>query len=404
MKALLERARRGGRVLLTGGTGYLGALAAAGMLHDGWADVVVVPTRQDIAPGTLPPPILRELEALGACPEDHASRVVAYRWAGAEDASVEALRELMARERIDTVVHCAGCLDYFDEAALNQINVAFTQRVAEAAGLADVSLLAFISSAYAAGYSDAVVPEAALAEPRRDPTHYTATKRAAEHAIAAAGVPFLVIRPSIVIGAAEDGRYSGKRYGVYQQWMGIERLLSERHRARLHVVATDQPLNLVHQDTFQSALLAILARVPDGAHVNLVSDNGSSPSMKALWRQFCDVLRPDQVVFHASLDEVDLKALDLRQRNYLSFARTNLEIGAYPWRFEHGWLDCLRADGLRFTQATLDTVQVCQDRFVAASGPLARYHARFGGQLPRVVEYLEGTPDELDHTPWHERA
>lgn len=389
MHTLRDTPRRGGRVLLTGGTGYLGGLLAAQLVHDGWADRMVMPIRRTTATAAVPERIRNELAALGADVAEACRRFETVPWQGAETATAEALRELLERQRIDTIIHCAGCLDYFDEDALAAINVDFTTRLADAARAAGVKCFAYVSSAYSAGYCDRPIPEAALAEPHRDPTCYTRTKRAAEHAVARSGVPFVIVRPSIVIGDSRNGRYSGKRYGLYQQWMGIERLLSDRYHAELHTVATDQPVNLLHQDAFQAATAGILRRVPDGAYVNLVTRNHLAPSMKALWRLICEVTRPRRVVFYPGLQHVNLRTLDIRQRSYLTFARTNLEIGAHPWRFEHRWLDLLRERGLNFVDTSTSTLRVCQDRFLQSSVRLQRYLADFAPMFPEAVEYLD---------------
>ena len=402
MKRPLEQPRSGGRVLLTGGTGYLGALLAAQMLHDGWAAHVLMPVRRQAAvvagaaAAATPAEVLREWQALGADAQALDGRISAPPWAGAESADTETLVAMLLAGRIDSVVHCAGCLDYFDSAALRANNVDFTARLAAAARLAGVTCFVFVSTAYAAGYSGATVPEGALGEPASDPTDYTLTKRAAEHVVAGSGVPYLIVRPSIVVGSAVDGRYSGKRYGLYQQWMGVERLLTDRYHAELHTVATGQGLNLLHQDSFQAAMHSVLRWVPDNEHVNLVADNLGAPSMKDLWRLLCDVTRPQTVVFHPSVDGLDLRALNLRQRAYLSFAQTNLEIGAYPWRFERDWIARLeRQRGLVFTDTSITSLAVCQARFIAASTPLQRYLERFADQLPAQVHYRDAAEFEF---------
>lgn len=386
MKPLLDPPRQGGRVFLTGGTGYLGSLLAAQMLHDGWADYIVMPTRRKTS-GDVPEEIERELKALGAESGSANARVTAIHWQGAETVSIESLALMLEEARITSIVHCAGCLDYFDAEALRALNVDFTAKLVEAAKQAGVQFFVFVSTAYSAGYSDAMVPESALKDPQRDPTDYTKTKRQAEQVVAASGLSFLIVRPSIVIGSAADGRYSGKRYGLYQQWMGIERLLTDRYHPELHAVATDQPLNLLHQDVFQRCMHAALRWVPNGEFVNLVVADNVAPSMKDLWRLFCNVTRPQKVVFYDSISKVDLKALNVRQRAYLTFAQTNLEIGAYPWRFERNWLTRLQERGLVFVDTSMETLRICQNRFVAASETLRRYHERFADQLPESVQY-----------------
>lgn len=379
--------RDGKRVLLTGGTGYLGSLIAAQILHEGWADYVLLPTRRDVQDGEVPEALARELKALGAEVQDHASQVECVTWEGAEAATPEMLESLLRKGRIDTVVHCAGCLDYFDAAALQALNVEFTSRLVDASRKVGLECFVFVSTAYSAGYSGGVVREAALPDPGEDPTAYTATKRMAERVVADSGVPFLIVRPSIVIGSSVDGRYSGKRYGLYQQWMGIERLLLDRYHAEIHTVATDQPLNFLHQDVFQSSMSSILKWVPDGSYVNLVVDDQTAPSMKAVWRMVFEIMQPQSVVFYEHLREVDLRAINIRQRGYLTFAQTNLEIGAYPWRFDRGWLQALAGKGLAFVETTEATVRVCQDRFVRSSAPMQRYQERFADQFCGRTEY-----------------
>jgi nucleoside-diphosphate-sugar epimerase len=393
MKALRDQERLGGRVFLTGGTGYLGSLLAAQMLHDGWAKYVLMPTRRE-ASGDVPGELERELRTLGAGAGSAEGRVNTIHWKGAETASVESLTGMLTEARATSVVHCAGCLDYFDAEALRALNVDFTTKLVEAAKQAGVSFFVFVSTAFSAGYSDAVVPENALSEPARDPTDYTLTKRAAEHVVASSGLPFLVVRPSIVIGSSSDGRYSGKRYGLYQQWMGIERLLTDRYHPELHTVATDQPLNLLHQDVFQRCMQSSLRWVPDGEFVNLVVGDDVAPSMKDLWRLFCDVTRPERVNFYDSMDKVNLKAINVRQRAYLSFAQTNLEIGAYAWRFERAWLSRLQEKGLVFVDTSMHTLRICQDRFVSSSESIRKYRERFGDQLSAQIEYRD-----VDHMP-----
>lgn len=73
---------------------------------------------------------------------------------------------------------------------------------------------------------------------------------------------------------------------------------------------------------------AVQVQPPVAGALNLVVDDQTSPSMRDLWRVFCEVTRPNTVIFYDSLQDVDLKAINIRQRGYLTFAQTNLEIGA----------------------------------------------------------------------------
>ncbi|MDR2154708.1 MAG: SDR family oxidoreductase [Burkholderiaceae bacterium] len=389
MNTLLDRPRCGKRVLLTGGTGYLGALIAAQILHDGWADYLLIPTRKLIEK-SMPDDICNELQALGSIPEDFFSCIQTVQWQNAELTEIQDLYAMIKNFGINSIIHCAGCLDYYNDDALNAINIEFTMRLTVAAKMAGVEFFAYISTAYSAGYAGRMVPETALSEPCADPTSYTRTKRAAEHLIQNYEVPFIVVRPSIVIGDSATGRYSGKRYGLYQQWMGIERLLCDRYHSNLHLVGTDEPVNLLHQDTFQASIAYLLRWIPISAYVNLVSDNASVPSMKALWRLVGEVmLHPRSITFYDNLKQINLKTLDIRQRSYLTFARTNLEIAAYPWQFERQWLPLLQQRGLQFAEASVTTVQTCLDRFVRSSTVMQKYHECFHSEFADHIVYRD---------------
>ena len=92
----------------------------------------------------------------------------------------------------------------------------------------DLERLYYLSTAFSCGYRSDRVPERLHPVPESDPTDYTWSKREAESILARSGVPFVIIRPSVVVGDSRDGRYSGKRYGVYQLWHAAERLMGVR--------------------------------------------------------------------------------------------------------------------------------------------------------------------------------
>jgi nucleoside-diphosphate-sugar epimerase len=390
MKELLEHPRTGGRVFLTGGTGFLGTLLAAKILREDWADFVVIPTRQPTESG-LPDALSIEIKDLGADPECFADRLSFVKWDGAEFESAESLASMLAEFRITKIIHSAGCLDYFDSDTLFSVNVNFTEKLVEAARRAGVQYFAFVSTAYSAGFSGSEIPESALSDSYRDPTYYTKSKRLAEGIVESSGIPYLIVRPSIVIGSHQNGRYSGKRYGLYQQWEGIERLLTKNYHPELHTVASSQPLNLIHQDVFQRTVFAALQWVPDNEHINVVVDNDTAPSSKDAWRLICSVTGHKRVFFYDSLSKIDLKAINARQRIFLTFARTNLEISTYRWRFERTWIQHLCKRGLVFENTTMDSIKTCQNRFVCESDAFRSYQEKYAIRISKNIEYRDAS-------------
>jgi nucleoside-diphosphate-sugar epimerase len=374
-------------VLVTGANGYVGALVVASLLRDCAARITCL-VRPQHSEADLLAAIAEEWEA-----QSHG------RWTSAVQARIGHLvlpedladvADLAPRlQGVDSIVHCAGCLDYHDVEQLQAVNVGYTAHLLLLARRLDVRRFVYISSAYSSGYQAHPTPEAPLSEPARDPTPYTRTKREAERLVAACGLPFIVLRPSVLIGTSDTGRYSGKRYGLYQQWIGLERLVCDRYHAEFHAVAPDVPLNLLHQDMFCSAFKAAFRWLPDGAFMNIVSDAADAPTMRGLWDAWFDVTRPATIHYYPTLGDVPLKAIPARQRAWLIFSHINLEIASHHWTFETAWLALLRHAGLVFTSATIASVARCQRRFVESSVVLSRYAAAFADRLtvlPCVVE------------------
>ena len=159
------------RVLLTGATGFLGMEVLARLLDRG--DEVVAVVRGSASR------IHDTLDLVGA------------------SGDVEVLTgDLAAGDvpvpegRIDTIIHCAASISFtlpLEEA--RAINVEGTRRVLEIARATGARLV-HVSTAYVAGAHR---------------NTYEQTKAEAEALVEASGVPYVIGRPSIVVGEAETG-------------------------------------------------------------------------------------------------------------------------------------------------------------------------------------------------------
>jgi hypothetical protein len=290
---------------------------------------------------------------------------------------------------VDRIVHCAGSVDYFDRGLLVAGNVELTEAIVRLALGLDLERLYYLSTAFSCGYRSDRVPERLHPAPESDPTDYTWSKREAESILARSGVPFVIIRPSVVVGDSRDGRYSGKRYGVYQLWQATERLLCGRFPPVIHAIAPTTRLHLLHQDAFQAGFLACYRHLPAGSFVHLVSREETLPTLRDLyhlWLHRCSP--PCEVHYYDSLEEVPQHKLDRQQRLWLQFTGVNLQIASYPWTFETRNLDELASRGLEIAHATLQTLAVCQEHFISASPRMQEFlrDSRADRQPARIQE------------------
>ncbi len=374
-----------GATIVTGATGYLGGLAAATLLVRG-SGPLVLPHRARHSGVEVVARVAALLETEGrtATAADLA-RLVPVELPGPAEigarllpAARAALRARGHAGEVAEIVHCAACLDYFDDAALEAANVDLTRALVDAARAAGIARFVYLSTAFSSGYTAGLVREAIPPEPAADPTSYTRTKRAAERIVAAGGVPWLILRPSVVIGGSRDGRYDGKAYGLYQLWAGAERLLAGRPVPALHIVANGTRLEVVPQDAFQNAFFAARRDLPAGSIVNIVSRPETLPTVREVFELWLrEVTRPAAVRFYARRADVPLAGLEPAVRTFLEFGAVNLEIAGRSWRFETAGLDRLRAGGLDFADATIETIARCQRRFVARSPRLCAHAERF---------------------------
>lgn len=369
----------GRRILLTGASGYLGSLIAASLLAADGEVRILAPTRPKRDAQDVVAPIAAELVALAG---SGAEAALARLQIVALPPQLEELDPVLRDFGVDEVIHCAGCLDYFNKSALDAVNVDFTRILLEQARRIGVGRFIQISTAYSSGYVPGDVAEALHPDPEEDPTHYTVTKRAGERLVAESGLPYLILRPSIVIGNSTDGRYSGKRYGLYQLWSGIERLLCREWHDTMHVFAPSQPANLVHQDAFQNAFVAAWRSLPPDTIVNVVSRDTETPSVRQLWDLWLSTCnRPRRTIYYESMADIPVREIPPPQRALLALASVNLQIIGHRWRFETTQLDRLEQAGMVFPQARLSSVETCQNRLIESSAAIQKFLAKHASAL-----------------------
>jgi nucleoside-diphosphate-sugar epimerase len=392
--------------LVTGASGYLGSLITAALLAN-TSRRVLLPVRALHDPSDCLARIRRALLERGVS-EGGADECL-VRATVTELPAIDRVDELAPLARahgVDEIIHGAGCLDYFDKRNLYLVNVDLTTAFLTLARRLGVLRFFYLSTAYCSGYRAGTIHEALHPDPAPvdEPTDYTRTKRAAEWRIADSGMPYVIIRPSIVIGDSQTGRYSGKNYGLYQMWRAIEGLLCREYAPIWYTVAPPAPLNFVHQDAFQDAFMAAYQSVKNDAIIHITSDDAKSPTMRDLCWLWADVYRPEEIHCYDTVDDVPLRSIPTRQRRFLELAHKNLEISSHRWRFETRHLYGFRASGLSFADVTLETVALCQQRYIEGSQRIQDYVRLHAGRATGRSRLIEMTSRTLPRLAAHEAS
>jgi nucleoside-diphosphate-sugar epimerase len=373
--------------IVTGVTGCIGSLIAQKLLADTdshlllpirprhSAEVVLERMGRDLAAAGLEVgPRLRRLTVLPLPPIGEIGR----------------LRESIRAWDVGEIIHCAGCVDYFHRENLAQGNPELTRAFVQLARVLHVRRFAFISTAFSSGYCDGLIREQLHGESKEDPTEYTCSKREAEAIVAGSDLPYLIIRPSIVIGDSRDGRYGGKRYGLYQLWYAAEKLVCSQYLPRIYAIAPRVPLQVIHQDAFQDGFLAAFRTLPDGSIIHLVSNEASLPTVRGVWDLWLlTVSRPREIYYFERLSDAPLEKMSRQQQVWVELTGVNLDISSRPWRFETTALDGLRRQGLKFADASADSISICQNRFVANSERVRAFMDKYSIERaadPHIIE------------------
>ena len=176
------------------------------------------------------------------------------------------------RRKIDHLVHLAALYDMTADDERNQeINVEGTRRVVELAEDLEVGVLHHVSSVAVAGEARGTFAEKDFDEGQPLPSPYHRTKFESEKVVRAAGVPWRVYRPAIVLGDSRTGEMD-KVDGPYYFFPTIDALARLPRRLRTPMVLPGLgDSNVVPVDYVVEAMHALMHRPGlDGRAFHLV--------------------------------------------------------------------------------------------------------------------------------------
>jgi len=296
--------------LLTGATGFLGSHIMAGLLAEGKRLVIA---GRPAGRESLPERIRRLLcwfgiEHLEGRLEFHETDFLKARLGLGRDEY-----EGLCRRGLP-IIHCASDTRFSEKnrAAVMNSNVESLAEVLEFARKGRTRCFYFLSSAYAAGTDRSECPEAPVRSLHFNNV-YEESKALAEKAISEkcgeGGIPYTIIRPSIVYGDARTGK-SLKFNALYHPVRSLMQLRDiyfddiKKNNGRksaecgihlhdegvLHLpvrifIPNEGKINLIPVDYFTRATLAILANPRNGTFYHLTSHRPESMARLAMFTE-----------------------------------------------------------------------------------------------------------------------
>ena len=209
---------------------------------------------------------------------------------------------------VDWVVHCAAQTNFTEsEGEIFRLNVRGTENIvtlAQAAG----ARFCHVSTAFARlaeGPAQGVAPNA-----------YARSKGEAEAIVAASGLPYVILRPSRIIGDS--------RTGAISRFQGFHLLFDLLHRSDGLVVAgsSETYVDFVPVDSVADAIVLLLSKVPDNGAYWLTAGEDALSLRRTLDVEIAEIARltgrMPAVPVEVSRDEYEL---EIRPRLFASLPR-----------------------------------------------------------------------------------
>ncbi len=288
---------RPSRVLVTGGTGFLGSHLAAALLDKGYRITLLARGRNGTSPATR---VERLLDWLGVGKEPRARLGVVEADIARPGLGLAAADAARLTAETDEIIHCASDTSFAERrrSEVEAANVGGLENVLELAAASRASFLHVVSTAYVAGRTAGFCPEAPVS-PAAFFNAYEETKCRAE-AIARArcrekGIGLNIYRPSVVCGDSRTGRsllfnavyypvrtalflkdvFSkdlGERGGKRAAAMGVSLDADGSIVLPIRIgVGEGEGVNIVPVDHFTAAFLALMEAPGDGGTYHIVN-------------------------------------------------------------------------------------------------------------------------------------
>jgi len=386
-----KRRERSSRILVTGGTGFLGSHVAARLLDAGF---MVTITARSLPETDSVERVRRIMDWHGVADEARRRlRVVPCDFLNPTLGLSAGERSRLVTEA-DEIIHCASETSFAERrrAQVEEVNLRGTERILDLAAAGRCVAFHYLSTAFAAGQREGVCLES-LSSAREFHNAYEETKCRAERYVwqrcHAAGIRPVIYRPSIVYGHSATGRsllfnavYHPVRAAVFLRDVYLKDIRERRgERAQaagvkigpdgatlhlpLRVEAEGPGIDLIPVDFFVRAFDAIFETALDGGIFHLVQGRPTPIPTIAAFTSRMFGLSGIEVVSSADLDGRPRNTIEAAFAQMIDVYRPYLSDRRVFATEESGPI--LRRMGISCPSFTYEVFQRCMSYAVAAA-------------------------------------
>ena len=281
---------------VTGSTGLYGTSLVTRLLSEGVRVTALVRADDDeSARDRLIALLHRQSQIEGAnLPSDLTDRLTVFSGEITDDGCLDRIVDHLTGS-VDTIWHCAACVNFIDEPQCVAVNIEGTRNMIAMARRIRPTVFHHVSTAYVAGGHDGIIHEDVM-PPRSCNNAYESTKYDAELFVRSQqDVPFVIHRPSIIVGSRRNGRIRDfKNFYLFIRFFA--RGARVGYNLPLRFPGTgDLGLNLVPLDWCIDAAWEISRRYEVGKTYHVV--NADPPSLRRVLASMNRVLNTTCIEF-----------------------------------------------------------------------------------------------------------
>lgn len=340
--------RRNNCVVVTGCTGFLGTLVARTILQH-TDDHVIIPVC--IGDHRYEQAMAKLLVLNGLVRLKHIKhRIHFIPFQGMDD--LVRNYNLLKRCDVNQIIDCEGSIVGMSARASAQVNTNRIRMLVNTAQMIEAERFMSLSSVYAEEYLGRSTKQAPPIHSESNSTSFT---QAAEAFLIESGLPYAVLRSSLIIGDSQTGKCFRPLSGFYQ-FLAMAQKALRCSSDEFWIIPSSRRINLIHEDFFCRAFLIAYKYKLHSLCSDVVSRDCDLPTWDDLYQIWFELnWRPSSLRIYQSSLELPMERMSPLLRRFYQLLEMNFTISQRDCAYNTKWLDGFLLDG----HATRQSVGRC---------------------------------------------